>query len=64
MDFWNTETVTTKFCKKKLPENELALYKNHNVNSKHTPAVILPDPARNDIDPVLSKTVDKLKAFY
>jgi len=45
-------------------ENELAFYKNRYVNSKHTPAMILPDPARNHIDPILSKTVDKLKAFY
>ena len=37
--------------------------RNHHVNSKHTPALILPDPACKHTDPVLSKTVDKMKAF-
>jgi len=37
--------------------------RNHHVNTKHTPAVILPDPASNHIDPILSRTVDKLKVF-
>jgi hypothetical protein len=37
---------------------------NHHVNSKYTPAVILPDPVRNHIDPILSKTVDMLTALY
>ena len=58
------ENVTTKYCKKNCRKMSWPYIGNNHVNSKHSPAVILLDPVRNHIDPILSKTVDMLKAIY